>query len=112
MKYVGTHLIIDLWTERNLDDSIYVESVLKDCVEKIGATLLDSHIHKFNPTGVTGVLLLEESHISIHTWPEYNYAAIDIFTCRDIEADNAIEVLKKSFNPTKIQIQKIQRGKI
>jgi len=110
MKYVGSHLIIDLWTERSLNDSNYIESILKDCVEKIGATLLSSHFHNFCPIGVTGVLILEESHISIHTWPEYNYAAIDIFTCRNIKSDNAIAILKKSFDPTKIRIQKIQRG--
>ncbi len=70
VRYAGTHLIVDLWEAERLDDLAHVEAALRDCVEAAGATLLHVHLHRFTPhRGISGVAVLAESHISIHTWP-------------------------------------------
>jgi S-adenosylmethionine decarboxylase len=80
--YTGTHLLADLTGCAGLDDAARVETALRDAVSAARATLLDLRLHHFGPgQGVTGVALLAESHISIHTWPEHGYAAVDIFLC-------------------------------
>ena len=80
--YAGTHLIIDLVRAERLDDLEHIEQTLRRCVEVAGATLLHIHLHHFTPNGgVSGVAVLAELHISIHSWPEYGYAALDVFMC-------------------------------
>ena len=82
VRYAGTHLIIDLVRAERLDDLEHIEQTLRRCVEVAGATLLHIHLHHFTPNGgVSGVAVLAESHISIHSWPEYGYAALDVFMC-------------------------------
>lgn len=82
MNPVGQHLIADLWGCQGLADPAVVETALRRAVAAAGVTLLDLKLHHFGPQqGVTGVALLAESHISIHTWPEHGYAAVDIFLC-------------------------------
>jgi S-adenosylmethionine/arginine decarboxylase-like enzyme len=71
VRYAGTHLIIDLWNARDLDDRDAIEGALRECVDAAGATLLHVHLHVFEPNGgISGVAVLAESHISVHTWPE------------------------------------------
>ncbi|MEL7050065.1 MAG: adenosylmethionine decarboxylase, partial [Pseudomonadota bacterium] len=94
VKFAGTHLIIDLFGARRLDNLKFIENTLKRCVEVAGATLLHIHLHHFTPNGgVSGVAVLSESHISIHSWPEADYAALDVFMCGDAKPHLAIEVL-------------------
>ena len=77
VRFAGTHLIIDLFGARRLDDLKFIERTLKHCVEVAGATLLHMHLHHFTPNGgVSGVAVLSESHISIHSWPAAGYAAL------------------------------------
>lgn len=80
---LGTHLVMEVWGVRahTLDDESYLARVLADASEAAGLTVLQSAFHRFSPQGVTGVVLLSESHTSVHTWPEYGYAAIDLFSC-------------------------------
>jgi len=112
VKYAGIHLLIDFWDANNLDDETLVTSTLKLCVEAIDATLLHIHTHKFEPNGgLSGVAVLMESHISIHTWPETGYAAFDIFTCGDTQPLKAIEILQKAFKPKQQKISTQFRGK-
>ena len=93
--FAGTHLIVDLWDAESLDDLEHIEAALRECVEVSGATLLHIHLHHFTPNGgVSGVAVLAESHISIHTWPERAYAAIDIFMCRACDPHDAVPVLR------------------
>lgn len=108
--YVGSHLVLDLWEATNLDDVAFVEATLITCAQKIKATVLNFYFHQFENGGVTGYLALAESHISIHTWPEHNYAAVDIFTCSDVKPHAAILILKEAFNPSRIVTQELQRG--
>jgi S-adenosylmethionine decarboxylase len=82
VRCAGVHLIIDLYEAEGLADIDRIEEALRKCVAAAGATLLHIHLHHFEPNGgVSGVAVLAESHISIHSWPEANYAALDVFMC-------------------------------
>src|SRR5437016_390506 len=106
LTYAGHHLIIDLHDASRLDDKDYIEQALKEAVEAAGATLLFIHLHKFGDGGgVTGVAMLAESHISVHTWPEVRYGAFDIFMCGDAEPHNALKVFQHAFNPGRVDIK-------
>ena len=108
--YAGSHLIVDMWEAENLDDIEAIEVALTRAVEAAGATLLHLHLHRFEPTGVSGVAVLAESHISIHTWPERGYAALDIFMCGDAEPTKAIPVLREAFKPGSVNVSEHKRG--
>ena len=98
LRYAGTHLLVDLFGARRLDDIEHIQSTLKRCVEVAGATLLHIHLHHFTPNGgVSGVAVLSESHISIHSWPEADYAALDVFMCGEAQPQKCIEVLREAF---------------
>ena len=113
VRYAGTHLIVDLWDAEGLDNLDHVEATLKDCVAAAGATLLHIHLHHFTPNqGVSGVAVLAESHISIHTWPERGYAALDVFMCGEARPHEAIEVLRAAFRPTRLGVEEILRGRV
>jgi len=110
--FAGTHLIIDVVKGSRLDDLAHIESTFRKCIEVAGATLLHIHMHHFTPNGgVSGVAVLAESHISIHSWPEYGYAALDVFMCGGAKPHLAIEVLREAFQPEDIIVQEILRGK-
>lgn len=110
-QVAGRHLIIDLMGARHLTDEDRIQQAFRDCVKACGATLLHIHTHVFEPNGgVSGVAVLAESHISIHTWPERDYAALDIFMCGDSEPHKAIQVLKDAFGPTSVQLGDHKRG--
>jgi S-adenosylmethionine decarboxylase len=111
INYAGTHLIIELWDAKNLSSLPKIRKSLKDSVKAIGATLLNISLHKFSPSGgVSGVAIISESHLSVHTWPEYKYAALDIFVCGQVDPYKAIKVLKKQYETSNIQINEIKRG--
>ena len=111
---LGVHLIAEFYGVYGLDDANYVESELIKAALACGATVLRSFVHDFGSLfGVTGFVLLAESHISIHTWPEYEYAAIDVFTCGErVKPQVAMDYLKNSFNAKECEIIKCMRGTI
>lgn len=110
-RFAGTHLIVDLWGARRIDDLGYVEDTLRSCVEAARATLLHIHLHHFTPNnGISGVAVLAESHISIHSWPESGYAALDIFMCGAAEPHRAVEVLRERFSPSQVVVEEYRRG--
>lgn len=109
--YAGTHLIVDLWGAERLDELDHVRAALVESVEVAGATLLHIHLHHFTPNGgISGVAVLAESHISIHTWPERGYAALDIFMCGDAQPMKAIPVLERAFRPATVKCDELLRG--
>jgi len=111
LTYAGSHLIIDLWEAEGLDDRDRIEQALIDAVSAAGATLLHIHLHTFSEGGgISGVAVLAESHISVHTWPERGYAAFDVFMCGDAEPRKALSVFKAAFNPGRIVIGEHKRG--
>ncbi len=111
LTFAGSHLILDLWEAENLDDAELMEQAMIEAVKAAGATLLHIHLHKFSPNGgVSGVAVLSESHISVHTWPEKGFAAFDIFMCGHAEPTKAIPVLERFFNPKRMVIGDHKRG--
>ena len=111
VRFAGTHLIIDLFGAKRLDDLKHIERTLKKCVEVAGATLLHIHLHHFTPNGgVSGVAVLSESHISIHSWPEADYAALDVFMCGESKPHLAIDVLKQAFGAQDVVVKEHKRG--
>lgn len=113
VAFAGTHLLVELWNASNLSDVELTERTLISAAEEAGATVLHSFLHPFGPDmGVSGVVVLAESHISIHTWPEREYAAVDIFMCGDCDPYKAVAVLKECFAPGFVQISEQKRGVI
>jgi S-adenosylmethionine decarboxylase len=108
----GTHLIVELFDVENMiDDVEKIETILAESATAAGGTLLDSTIHKFEPHGVTGLALLAESHISLHTWPEKKYIAADIYTCGSAtKPDKALSYLISTFNPQSTTALEVKRG--
>lgn len=111
LRFAGTHLILDLWEASGLDDMALMERTLQDCVEAAGATLLHLHLHKFTPNGgISGVAVLAESHISVHTWPERRYAAFDVFMCGATNPHATIPILRRAFRPGRLMVSEQLRG--
>jgi S-adenosylmethionine decarboxylase len=108
--YAGTHLIIEVIEGKGLDDEARIQQAFRDCVEECGATLLHIHTHKFSPQGVSGVAVLAESHISVHTWPEIGYGAFDVFMCGDAAPWKAVDVLRAAFDAGDVRVKELLRG--
>ena len=110
-SYAGVHHIIDMWGPRRINDAAYIEMVLKESVNVARATLLHVHTHSFKTNGgVSGVAVLAESHISVHTWPELGFAAFDIFTCGNTDPRAAIANMTSAFAPDRVEVREILRG--
>ena len=113
MKFAGMHLLVDLWGASRLDDPQHIDAALREAALVAGATILHSHFHHFTPNGgVSGVVVLAESHISIHTWPERDFAAVDIFMCGECDPYKAIPVLRAAFTPTQTDVDEQRRGRL
>jgi S-adenosylmethionine decarboxylase len=112
-RHAGWHLIVDLYGASALDDMPAIERCLRRCVEEAGATLLHLHLHPFETNGgVSGVAVLAESHISIHTWPEHRYAAVDVFMCGKARPQVCVEVMREAFAPERCVVQELPRGSL
>ena len=113
MNVLGLHLLLEL-KECNpalLDDLAYVREALFLTAQQLGAHVVGESFHRFTPQGVTGILSIAESHISIHTWPEFNYAAADIFTCgSSFRPSEAAELLIQRFESQAPQLTEVRRG--
>lgn len=111
LAFAGVHLIVELWNAQYMDHPQALRRVIQDMANACGATLLSLDLHVFSPNGgVSGVAVLQESHISIHTWPEFEYAAMDIFVCGTLDPYKCIPTLKEHLRPGKINIMEIKRG--
>jgi S-adenosylmethionine decarboxylase len=111
VTHAGVHLIIEMWQATRIDEVPHVRQTLKAAAEATGATLLGTEVHDFGDgCGVTGVAILAESHISVHSWPEYGYAAFDVFTCGHADPYRALPVLSKAFGTTDLHVVEHKRG--
>ena len=112
MDTMGKHYIAEFWgvDENLLNDVNKIEDNMKEAVQKAGGTILNVFTHKFSPQGVSTVITISESHLSIHTFPEHNYCAVDIYTCGKTYPENAIKHLSDFFNPDKKNVLELQRG--
>jgi S-adenosylmethionine decarboxylase len=108
--YAGRHLIIEVNNASRLDDLDHIRSTLLNMAVRIKATVLGEIFHEFPGGGVTGVVALAESHISIHTWPEIGYAAIDVFTCGSCDPNDGISAINEGLIPSTMTIKEIFRG--
>lgn len=113
MKALGIHLLIELWScnRQKIDNLDYLERIMSHAAEVAGATVLKTAFQDFNPQGVSGVVVIAESHLTIHTWPEHGYAAIDIFTCGStVDPWKAAGFLKQELEAGEIQVRDFLRG--
>jgi S-adenosylmethionine decarboxylase len=111
VAFAGRHLLIDLWDAEHLTDIDYIEQTLCRAAAAANATVLKVDLHQFSDSGgVSGVAILAESHISIHTWPERDYAALDVFMCGSCNPHNALPILKSAFNAKSATVNETRRG--
>lgn len=113
MKSIGKHLTVDMYgcSFENLDDLDFIKEAMLTAIREANMTLLDFTSHKFKPQGLTAMALLAESHLNIHTYPEFGYAAVDVFTCGDLSRpDKTISILKQFLKPERMKITNIRRG--
>ncbi|MEP2718615.1 adenosylmethionine decarboxylase [Pseudophaeobacter sp.] len=108
--FAGTHLIIEVMKGTGLDCEARIQDAFRKSVKVCGATLLHIHTHKFSPQGVSGVAVLAESHITVHTWPEIGYGAFDVFMCGDADPWKAVDVLKDCFETADVTVRELLRG--
>jgi S-adenosylmethionine decarboxylase len=110
---LGIHLICDFWFGKKIENPKKLEKILIEAAKRTGNTPLEFSYHKFNPQGLTGVLLLAESHIAFHSWPEFNYLGIDIFSCgQKAKPERALKYLKRVLRPKKVEVSIIKRGEL
>jgi S-adenosylmethionine decarboxylase len=113
MKTLGIHLLIELWScnRHKIDNLDYLEKIMSQAAEVAGATVLKTAFQDFNPQGVSGVVVIAESHLTIHTWPEHGYAAVDIFTCGStVNPWKAAGFLKQELEAADVQVRSLERG--
>ena len=113
MNALGKHLLLELkdCNKEVLDDSGFLRETLLAAASEAGATVLGESFHQFHPQGVSGVVVITESHLFIHTWPEYGYAAADIFTCgNSVQPEKAAEILIEKLGSKNHSITEIPRG--
>ena len=115
MDSLGTHLLLDLkqCNAELLDDLEYIREVVLTAAQEAGATVVGETFHKFRPIGVTGIVAIAESHISIHTWPEHSYAAADIFTCgASLTPVRAADLIVEMLECEDVSISDVKRGSV
>lgn len=115
VKSLGKHIISELYgcNPEILNNEKRIEEIMNEAASRCGSKVINSLFHKFNPYGVTGVVIIEESHLTIHTWPEHGYAAVDIFTCGDkTDPRKAYEYIKENLYPLEESFEEIERGKL
>jgi S-adenosylmethionine decarboxylase len=111
-RICGKHWLVEFYGAQALDDVKAIRRALRNATLESGVTLLRLQLHHFGTgNGVTGVALLAESHISIHTWPERGYAAVDIFMCgRSSSPQKALAALRTALEPRKVRVRRFERG--
>ncbi|WP_373533330.1 adenosylmethionine decarboxylase [Vampirovibrio sp.] len=112
---LGRHLLVEFYDcdTQTLDDVAGIETHMNDAARACGATIVQSTFHRFEPWGVSGVVVISESHLAIHTWPEYGYASVDLYTCGDeIDPMGAYEHLRRVLGAQESEIQMLKRGNL
>ncbi len=112
VNILGVHYLLELkdCDPQRLDDVQSVKRIFLEAARRSGATIIDMTFRKFSPQGISGVVIIAESHFSIHTWPEYRYAAVDIFTCGDIDALSAVGYMIEQFKAQNPSFVLLKRG--
>jgi S-adenosylmethionine decarboxylase proenzyme len=110
---LGRHLLLDLYDcpEALLRFPADSETILLAAAAAMGATVIESRFHAFSPHGVSGMVIIAESHLSIHTWPQHGYAAVDVFSCGELDLEAGLAILEKSFKAGRKEAREFKRGK-
>ena len=112
-QFAGRHILADFWGVERMGDFEFIKEAIEESARKAGATILHSDYHPFGEgMGVSGVTVLSESHISIHTWPERSFASLDVFMCGNCDPQDALDYLQKILNPTSVDQTLNRRGVI
>ena len=108
----GRHLLVEYWDCDSdvLDDPSVIESLMREAAIAAGATIVGTVFHQFSPCGVSGVVVVQESHLSVHTWPEAGYAAVDFYTCGDCVPETAHRLLREGFGSRRFELVVVERG--
>jgi S-adenosylmethionine decarboxylase len=109
---IGCHILADFYgiAIRVVQDARALESTLVAAAQVAGAVPLESRFHSFGGGGLTGVVLLKESHISVHTWPEYCFAAVDVFMCGAARPRDAVAFIERAWRPRRVVVKEFARG--
>ena len=113
MKALGRQIVVEYYGCNHviLNDVAFIKRAMRDAAIASGATIVQEAFHLFNPHGVSGVVVIAESHLAIHTWPEYGYAAVDLFTCgEDVDPDAAFKFLKDHLHAERFTAFEMKRG--
>ncbi|MCP4715410.1 MAG: S-adenosylmethionine decarboxylase proenzyme [Deltaproteobacteria bacterium] len=113
MKILGRHILVEYYdcTSDCLNNTQSIQNIMEEAARKSNATIVESAFHNFNPHGVSGVVVIAESHLAIHTWPEYNYAAVDLFTCGEsVDPWAAFDVIKDRLGAIDVATRELKRG--
>jgi S-adenosylmethionine decarboxylase len=115
LKALGRHILAEFFEcDTNLlKDTAFIEKEMNNAADACGATVVESVFHTFNPYGVSGAVVIQESHLTIHTWPEHNYAAVDVFTCGDdVDPWVACDYIKSVLHAKEADIAEYTRGEL
>jgi len=109
---LGRHFIAEFYkcNQVIINDKKAVETIMTEAVRISGATIIKPYFHTFSPQGVSGIIVISESHFAIHTWPEYRYAAVDLFSCSDFKYREALTYIKDKFESDENIVNVINRG--
>ncbi len=113
MQSLGRQFIVELYgcDKTILDDPIRLKHVLTEAIRKSGATIIKPFFHQFSPHGVSGIVVIAESHVAIHTWPEFSYCALDIFTCGyQVKPETILEHIRRHFSARSLSVMEVKRG--
>jgi S-adenosylmethionine decarboxylase len=110
---LGSHLLIELYgcDGSSLESEVSVAGAMHEAARRSNATIVEHSFHEFKPYGVSGAVIIQESHYTIHTWPEHGYAAVDLFYCGGtVQVQEAVQVLRERFQPARIKFLVVRRG--
>lgn len=107
---VARHLLVEIMGSQLLNDAELVESFFRDLAAAYGRDILALHVYQFEPYGLSGLLVMPESHVAIHTWPEYGYAALDIFLGASCDPRISVPLIRRYFEPRDVKIVELERG--
>lgn len=113
MRALGRHILLELYDcdAKQISDVNAVQQIMVSAARATGATIIDVVFHTFNPQGVSGVVVIAESHLAVHTWPEHHLASIDIYTCgRHVNPWKAYPLLRKGFKARRMTAMELKRG--
>lgn len=112
MSFLGSHLLAEFYncSSEILNDETEIAGIMTRAVEVSGATIIRPFFHKFSPHGISGIIVIAESHLAVHTWPEFGFAAVDLFSCGDFNFTGALRFIRDNLYAEKYSILSIKRG--